>query len=38
MEYTQIERELSTSATLKLLRSDNIAFVISFLYQQFKVK
>ena len=37
MEYTQIERELSTSATLKLLRSDNIAFVISFLYQQFKI-
>jgi Protein of unknown function (DUF3375) len=37
MEYEQIQHELKTSATLKLLRSQNAALILSFLSQQFKV-
>ncbi|MEO0646938.1 MAG: DUF3375 family protein, partial [Cyanobacteria bacterium J06650_10] len=37
MEYEQIKYELENSATLKLMRSGNIALVASFLYRQFKV-
>lgn len=37
MEYEQIKHELKNSATLKLLRSQNAALILSFLYQQFKV-
>lgn len=38
MDYAQIKYEVETSSTLKLLRSQNIAFTASFLYRQFKVK
>jgi Protein of unknown function (DUF3375) len=37
VEYEQIRYELKTSAALKLLRSQNAALIVSFLYQQFKV-
>jgi hypothetical protein len=37
MEYEQLKHELKTSAALKLLRSQNAALILSFLYQQFKV-
>ncbi|MFN6481661.1 MULTISPECIES: DUF3375 domain-containing protein [unclassified Nostoc] len=37
MEYEQIKYELKNSATLKLLRSDNAALILSFFYNQFKV-
>ncbi|MFB2894988.1 DUF3375 domain-containing protein [Aerosakkonemataceae cyanobacterium BLCC-F50] len=37
MEYENIKYELKTSAALKLLRSQNAALIISFLYKQFKV-
>jgi hypothetical protein len=37
MEYEQIKYILSTSATLKVLRSQNAALILSFLYKQFKV-
>ncbi|NJK69091.1 MAG: DUF3375 domain-containing protein [Oscillatoriales cyanobacterium RU_3_3] len=37
MEYEQIKHELKTSAIIKLLRSQNAALIISFLYKQFKV-
>ncbi|MGV0023381.1 DUF3375 domain-containing protein [Phormidesmis priestleyi] len=36
MEYEQIKRELDTSVALKLLRSQNAALILSFLYKQFK--
>lgn len=36
MDYEKIKRELENSATLKLLRADYIALIISFLYRQFK--
>ncbi|MEO0771166.1 MAG: DUF3375 domain-containing protein [Cyanobacteria bacterium J06649_4] len=36
MEYEQIKYELDTSATLKLLKSRNVAFIVSFLHKQFK--
>ncbi|MEL6352062.1 MAG: DUF3375 domain-containing protein [Cyanobacteria bacterium J06627_28] len=36
MDYEQIKYELNTSATLKLLKSRNVAFVVSFLNKQFK--
>ncbi|MEM9947873.1 MAG: DUF3375 domain-containing protein [Cyanobacteria bacterium P01_D01_bin.36] len=36
MDYEQIKYELDTSATLKLLKSRNVAFVVSFLHKQFK--
>jgi hypothetical protein len=37
MEYEQLKHELKTSAALKLLRSQNAALILSFLYHQFKV-
>lgn len=37
MEYEQIDREIKNSAALKLLRSQNAALIISFLYKQFKL-
>jgi hypothetical protein len=37
MEYERLKHELKTSAALKLLRSQNAALILSFLYQQFKV-
>ncbi|MBE9064827.1 DUF3375 domain-containing protein [cf. Phormidesmis sp. LEGE 11477] len=37
MDYEQIKYELENSATLKLMRSRNIALIASFLYKQFKV-
>ena len=37
MNYEQIRYEVDTSATLKLLRTKNVAFTVSFLHQQFKV-
>jgi len=36
MDYEQIKYELDTSATLKLLKSRNVAFIVSFLHKQFK--
>jgi translation elongation factor EF-Ts len=36
MEYSQIKYELKNSATLRLLRSTNADFILSFLYRQFK--
>jgi hypothetical protein len=36
MEYEQIRHDLKNSATLKLLRSQNAALILSFLYRQFK--
>lgn len=36
MEYDRIKVEWETSATLKLLRSRNVALIVSFLYRQFK--
>jgi hypothetical protein len=37
MEYEQLRYDLKTSPTLKLLRSQNAALILSFLYKQFKV-
>ncbi len=37
MDYQQIKYEVETSPTLKLLRSQNVAFTASFLHRQFKV-
>ena len=37
MEYEQIRYELENSATLKLMRSRNIALIGSFLHRQFKI-
>jgi hypothetical protein len=37
MDYEQIKYELDNSATLKLMRSRNVALIASFLYKQFKV-
>jgi hypothetical protein len=37
MEYEQIKHELKNSVALKLLRSQNAALIMSFLYKQFKV-
>lgn len=37
MDYEQIKYELENSATLKLMRSRNVALIASFLYKQFKV-
>ncbi len=37
MDYERIKYEMDTSPALKLLKSQNIAFTVSFLYQQFKV-
>jgi Protein of unknown function (DUF3375) len=37
MKYEQIKYELENSTTIKLLRSQNAALVLSFLHQQFKV-
>lgn len=37
MDYEQIKYELENSATLKLMRSRNIALIASFLYKQFKL-
>jgi translation elongation factor EF-Ts len=36
MEYSQIKYELKNSATLRVLRSTNADFILSFLYRQFK--
>ena len=36
MDYDRIKYESETSATLKLLRSRNLALIVSFLYKQFK--
>lgn len=38
MEYEWLEYELKNSPSLKLIRSDNVVFVVSFLVQQFKNK
>ncbi len=38
MEYEQIKYDLENSPHIKLLRSRNPPFTISFLYQQFKQK
>lgn len=37
MDYEQIKYELDTSPALKLMRSRNLALVVSFLYKQFKI-
>ena len=37
MDYEQIKYEADTSPTLKLIKSPNAAFVVSFLHKQFKV-
>ncbi len=37
MDYEQIKYEVETSPTLKLVKSPNAAFVVSFLHKQFKV-
>lgn len=37
MDYDQIKYELDHSATLKLMRSRNVALIASFLYKQFKL-
>ncbi|MGD1863050.1 MAG: DUF3375 domain-containing protein [Phormidesmis sp.] len=37
MDYQQLKYEVETSPTLRLLRSQNIAFTASFLYRQFKL-
>lgn len=36
MDYEQIKQDLKDSATIKLLRSQNAALVLSFLHRQFK--
>lgn len=36
MEYEWLEYELKNSPSLKLIRSDNVVFVVSFLVKQFK--
>ncbi|MEO1394280.1 MAG: DUF3375 domain-containing protein [Cyanobacteria bacterium J06634_5] len=36
MDYERIRYEVETSPALKLLKSQNIAFTVSFLYRQFK--
>ena len=38
MEYEQLKYDLENSPHIKLLRSRNAPFTISFLYQQFKQK
>lgn len=38
MEYTDLERRLSSAMSVRLLRSDAAALVISFLYQHYKGK
>jgi Protein of unknown function (DUF3375) len=37
MEYEKIRYDLKTSVALKVLRSQNAALILSFLYRQFKV-
>ncbi len=38
MEYEWLEYELKNSPSLKLIRSDNLVFIVSFLFKQFKTK
>src|SRR5262249_44273090 len=36
MDYAQLLQDLRTSPSVKLIKSDNAAFTISFLYQEYK--
>ena len=38
MDYEQVKYELENSASVTLLRKNNAAFILSFLYKQFKEK
>jgi hypothetical protein len=36
MDYAQLLQDMHTSPSVKLIKSDNVAFTVSFLYQEYK--